>query len=158
MKGRFQINLLFAVGWCALWGGFTSGNLTAGFLIGFAALSVASPMFGRTGYFGKILRIANLGLYFVWELVVSSLQVVWDVLTPMHRSSPAIIAVPLDIDDPVQITVLANLVSLTPGTLSLDVSPDHRMLYVHAMFVDDPAETRRRIKAGFERRVREALQ
>ncbi len=57
-------------------------------------------MFARTDYFGKILRIANLGLYFVWELVVSSLQVVWDVLTPMHRSSPAIIAVPLDIDDP----------------------------------------------------------
>ena len=158
MRSLFQLNLLLAVGWCALWGAFTSANLFAGFLVGFAALSVASPMLGRTGYFGRVVRMANLGLYFVWELVISSAQVAWDVLTPIPRSRPAIIAVPLDIHDPLQITVLANLISLTPGSLSLDVSPDEKTLYVHIMFVDDPDETRRRIKAGFERRVREALQ
>jgi len=54
--------------------------------------------------------------------------------------------------------VLANLISLTPGSLSLDVSPDGKTLYVHAMFADDPDETRRRIKTGFERLVREAMQ
>jgi multicomponent Na+:H+ antiporter subunit E len=80
------------------------------------------------------------------------------VITPGHQSRPGIIAVPLDIEEPVQITVLANLISLTPGSLSLDVSPDGTTLYVHEMFLDDPDETRRRIKEGFERLVREAMQ
>ncbi len=158
MTGLFRFNLLLAVGWCALWGGFTSANFVAGFLIGFGALSVASPMFGRTGYFGSVVRMANLGFYFLWELAISSIQVAWEVLTPVHRSRPAILAVPLDIDDPAQITVLANLISLTPGSLSLDVSPDERTLYVHVMFVDDPDRARQKIKSGFERRVREAMQ
>ncbi|MCY4509815.1 MAG: Na+/H+ antiporter subunit E, partial [Acidobacteria bacterium] len=50
------------------------------------------------------------------------------------------------------------LISLTPGSLSLDVSPDGRTLYVHEMFAEDPDETRRRIKTGFERLVWEAMQ
>ena len=65
---------------------------------------------------------------------------------------------PLDIEDSVQIAVLANLISLTPGSLSLDVSPDRRTLYVHCMFVDDADETRGAIKGGFERLVKEAME
>ena len=157
MTNLFRLNLLLAVGWCALWGGFTFLNLASGFVVGFLALSVASPIFGQTGYFGRVLRMANLGVYFLWELTISSALVVWDVLTPVHKSRPAILAIPLDITDPLQITVLANLISLTPGSLTLDASPDERTLYVHAMFVDDPDAVRRRIKTGFERRVREAM-
>lgn len=158
MTVLFRLNLLFAVGWCAMWGRFSSSNLVWGFLIGFAALSVASPMFGPTGYFGTVVRMARLGLYFHIELLNSSLQVAWEVLTPVHRSSPAIVAIPLEIEDPLQIASLANLISLTPGTLSLDVSPDRRTLYVHCMFVDDPDEIRSRIKSGFERLVKEAME
>ncbi len=158
MTGLFRINLLFAFGWCAMWGAFSLANLVWGFLVGFGALSVASPMFGPTGYFGTVIRMARLGLYFFWELLQSSLAVTWDVLTPAHRARPAIIAVPLDLTDPIQITVLANLISLTPGTLSLDVSPDQRTLYVHCMFGDAPEEIRRSIKGGFERLVKDAMQ
>ncbi len=158
MTGLFRVNLLFAAGWCAMWGEFSSLNLVWGFLIGFGALSVASPMFGPTGYFGTVVRMAKLGLHFLWELVQSSLLVAWDVLTPTHRSRPAILAIPLDIEDSVQIAVLANLISLTPGSLSLDVSPDRRTLYVHCMFVDDADETRGAIKGGFERLVKEAME
>ena len=154
----FQINLLLAGGWCALFGTFDPGTFVRGFLLAFAALSLSSPMFGQTAYFKRVLLAARLGAYFLYELTVSSLQVAWDVITPGQRSRPAIVAVPLDIEDPLQITVLANLISLTPGTLSLDVSPDGKTLYVHDMFVDDPAETRRSIKTGFERLVREAMQ
>ncbi len=66
-------------------------------------------------------------------------------------------AVPLDARTDGQIAVLSNLISLTPGTLSLDVSPDRRTLYVHAMSVSSPDVLRREIKEGFERRVLEAL-
>ena len=154
----FQLNLLLAGGWCALFGTFDLGNFVWGFLLAFAALSLSSPMYGQTAYFKRVLLVARLGGYFLYELTVSSLQVAWDVVTPRPRSRPAIIAVPLDIEEPIQITVLANLISLTPGSLSLDVSPDRTVLYVHEMFVDDPDETRRKIKTGFERLVREAMQ
>ena len=53
--------------------------------------------------------------------------------------------------------LLANLVSLTPGTLSLEVSEDRRVLYIHAMFVDDRDALRRQIKDGFERRLLEVM-
>ncbi len=154
----FQLNLLLAGGWCALFGTFDLGTFVRGFLLAFAALSLSSPMFGQDAYFKRALLAARLGAYFLYELTVSSLQVAWDVITPGQRSRPGIIAVPLDIEEPIQITVLANLISLTPGSLSLDVSPDGKTLYVHEMFVDDPDETRRRIKKGFERLVREAMQ
>lgn len=157
MTNLFRLNLILAAGWCALWGGFSSANFAAGFLVSFLALGLVSPMFGQTGYSGRVIRMANLGVYFLWELAISSGQVAWDVLTPTHRSRPAIVAIPLEITDPLQITVLANLISLTPGSLTLDASPDERTLYVHAMFVDDPDDVRRRIKTGFERRVKEAM-
>ncbi len=154
----FLLNLLLAFGWCALFADFTLPGLAIGFVIGFAALWIASPLFGGTAYFGRVLRLIHLGVYFLYELVVSSVQVVWDVVTPVHKSSPGIIAVPLDVESPAEIAVLANLISLTPGTLSLDVSADRRLLYVHGMFVEDPDALRRDIKAGMERKVREAMQ
>ena len=154
----FQINLLLAGGWCALFGTFDPGTFVRGFLLAFAALCLSSPMYGQTAYFRSVLLTARLGAYFLYELTVSSVQVAWDVITPAHRSRPAIVAVPLDIEEPLQITVLANLISLTPGSLSLDVSPDGKTLYVHEMFAEDPDETRRRIKTGFERLVWEAMQ
>ncbi len=158
MKHLFRYNLLLAAGWCALVGNLTVPNLIAGFLIGFLALSVSSPMFDKTGYFTSVIRLARLLLHFVYEFVISCAWIFWDVLTPVHKSRPAIVAIPLDIEDPLQITMLANLISLTPGSLSLDVSPDNKVLYVHVMFVDNPDEIRRNIKNGLERRVREAMQ
>lgn len=153
----FQLNLLLAAGWCALFGTFDLGHLIQGFLLAFAVLSISSPLYGRTAYFRRVLLMTRLGAYFLYELAASSVQVAWDVLTPTPRSRPAIVAVPLDVEDPAQITVLAILISLTPGSLSLDVSPDRKTLYVHQMFVNDPDEARGRIKTGFERLVREGM-
>lgn len=108
-----------------------------------------------------LLRRLWMGLalvaYFLYELVASSLEVAWEVLTPADRTSPGILAVPLDVKGDTAITVFANLVSLTPGTLSLDVSEDRRVLYVHAMFIDDPEADKAGIKETMERKVIEAM-
>lgn len=70
--------------------------------------------------------------------------------------SPAIVAVPLDVEGDFSVTLLANVISLTPGTLTLDVSDDKRVLYIHSMYGgDDPDAVRREIKSGLERRVLE---
>ena len=158
MRTVFGFNLVLAFGSCAVLGGFNLANLAAGFIIGFVTLSLTAPLFDKEDYFGRVVRMSRLLLHFAWELTVSSLQVVWDVLTPVQKSRPAIVAIPLTITDPIQIMLLANLISLTPGSLSLDVSRDQRTLYVHGMFVDDVDEFRLRVKNGLERRVREAME
>ncbi len=102
----------------------------------------------------RLMRLVGL---FLRELLLSSLQVAWDVVTPRHRSRPGILALPLEARTDAEITVLSNLICLTPGTLSLDVSPDRRVLYIHAMFIDDPEQVKRQIKDTLERRVLEAM-
>lgn len=153
----FVINLILATAWAALFSAFTLPSLAAGFAVGYVVLWVLQPLFEGSHYCRKLFDLVRLALFFLWELLVSSLQVAWDVLTPIQKSRPGIVAVPIDAETDLEITTLANLVSLTPGTLSLDLSNDHKTLYVHAMFVDDPEAIRRDIKMGMERRVLEAL-
>jgi len=153
----FAINLILAFVWAALNGGIGLPSLVVGFLIGYSVLFVLQPLFGKSRYCGKLFDGALLFLYFIYELVVSSLEVAWDVLTPMHKSQPAVVAVPLDACTDAEVTVLANLVSLTPGSLSIDISDDRSHLLVHAMFVDDPEAFKSDIKRGMEKRVLEAM-
>jgi multicomponent Na+:H+ antiporter subunit E len=111
-----------------------------------------------TRFFVRIWKLCALGVYFIIELVLSSFKVAWDVITPRHHARPGILAVPLDVRSDAAVTVLANLVSLTPGSVSLDVSEDRGTLFVHAMFIDDVEDARTEIKEKMERRVKEALE
>lgn len=153
----FGWNLVLAVVWAAVLGELSLGHLAAGFAIGFVVLGMGSRLFGSSRYFEKCLRLLEFVAYFAGQLVLSSLRVAADIMTPRHRSRPGILAVPLDVESDTEITLLANLVSLTPGSLSLDVSEDRRTLFVHVMFLDEPEAIRREIKQGFERRVLELL-
>lgn len=153
----FAWNLFLAVLWAAVLGELSLGNLVAGFVIGFGILIVGSRLFGDSRYAEKLLRGVEFAAFFLGQLALSSLRVATDIVTPSHRARPAVVAVPLDAKSDAEITLLANLVSLTPGSLSIDVSDDRRTLFVHVMFLDDPETTRREIKEGFERRVLELL-
>ena len=115
-------------------------------------------MGGDSPYFRRAYTWTRLLVMFHYELIVSSIAVVWDVITPTQKSRPGIIEVPLDVETDAGIFLVTNLISLTPGTLSLDVSDDRKTLYVHAMFADDPDEIRRQLKSGMERWVMEAIE
>jgi multicomponent Na+:H+ antiporter subunit E len=93
--------------------------------------------------------------YFLVELIRSNLMVFWDVITPGQISHPGIVGVPLSARSDMEILLVANLISLTPGTLSIDLSADRRTLFVHVMFLDDPERFKQEIKDGIERRVLE---
>ena len=153
----FAINLVLAFVWAALNGGIGLTSLLVGFLVGYTVLFVLQPLFGHLRYCGKLFDGLLLALYFLYELIISSLKVAWDVLTPTQRSKPALIAVPLDAKTNAEVTVLANLVSLTPGSLSVDITEDGSHLLVHAMFVDDPEAFKAELKSGMEKRVLEAM-
>jgi len=157
MSGLFLLNLLLAAGFAVLIGRVDITGFLSGFALGYLALWISRPLYGATTYFGRVPRILRLMVYFVRELAVSNLRVLWDVLTPRHISKPGVVAVPLTAQTDLEITLVANLVSLTPGTLSLDVSTDRQTLYVHLMFLDDVAQARRQIKEGIEKKVLEAL-
>lgn len=115
----------------------------------------------RLQHTGRILvRIpAALGFlgFFLRELVRSSLRVAHDVVTPADRHAPAIVCIPLDVRSDMEIALLANLVTLTPGTVALGLAQDRSTMLVHAMFAPDPEALREEIKTGYERRVRELL-
>jgi multicomponent Na+:H+ antiporter subunit E len=153
----FLFNLLLAFVWVALTGEFSPGNFLVGFLLGFFLLWLGVRAGKGTSYFKKAMQVTRFLLFFLWELVKANLRVAHDVITPRLRMKPGVVAVPLDVETDEEITLLANLISLTPGTLSLDVSDDRKTLYVHGMFVDDPEALRKQIKDGFERRVKEVL-
>lgn len=146
-------NMALALLFAALTARFTSSNLSFGFLLGYLALWLARTEPHRSAYFNKVPEALKFSGFFLKELVVSSLQVAYDVVTRTHHMRPAILAIPLDVSSDAEITLLCSLVTLTPGTLAIDVSADRKLLFIHAMYVRDYDSTRRRIKLGFERRV-----
>lgn len=153
----FAINLLLAGAWCGLLGALTLPGLGVGFLVGYAALWAAQPLYGRNAYCARLPRILWLVLYFLKELVVSSLKVAGAVLAPRPRYRPGIVALPLDARSDLERLAVANLITLTPGTLSLDFSEDERTLYVHGMFVDDAESLRAELREGMQAQVARAL-
>ncbi len=105
----------------------------------------------------RLPRLIAFILFYLWELFVSNLRIAYDVLTPRHRMRPGVVAVPLDARTDFEIFAVVNLLTMTPGTLSVDVSTDRKVLYVHVMYFDDPKSFRREVKDGLERRLLEVL-
>ncbi|RVT87032.1 sodium:proton antiporter [Rhodobacteraceae bacterium CCMM004] len=155
----FAANILLTVAWAMLMGSLSLFTLASGFVLGFAILWVLQPLVGGPdSYFLRVWYWIKLIVMFHYELVVSSLGVIWDILTPQHLSTPAVIDVPLDVKSDAGILLVTNLISLTPGTLSIDVSPDRKVLRVHAMFAEDPEAIVHQLKSGMERWVIDAVE
>ena len=115
---------------------------------------LTSSIFARKAFF-QVLYLVELSLFFLWELIKASFAVAFEVVRPGHNMKPGIIAVPLDTTTDLQVTIFSSLVTLTPGTLSLDVSADRSHLFVHAMYIKngDSSLLANELKKGFERRV-----
>ncbi|MEM0899569.1 MAG: Na+/H+ antiporter subunit E [Pseudomonadota bacterium] len=152
------INVLLALTWAFVSGSFSALNIMFGFLLGALALTVIREQVGSAGYFSRLLKAFSLAVLFIQELIKSSVKVATLVMTPRLDLKPGIIAYPLKAKTPAEITLLANLVTLTPGTLSVDVSDDCETLFIHALDCSEPDEIRRDIAEGFERKVMEVFQ
>jgi multicomponent Na+:H+ antiporter subunit E len=153
----FWLNLFFAAVFTLLMGSSGIQTFLMGFVLGYGILWLTSPLYPDSRYFKKLPRILNLIGYFTAELLISNLRVLWDVITPGHINRPGIIGIPLTAQTDMEIFWVANLISLTPGTLSLDLSEDRSTLYVHVMFLEDVEKTRAAIREGLEKRILEVL-
>lgn len=149
----FLYNIALAFTWSVLNGSIDSRSLVIGFVVGYFILGAMHLEGEKSAYFRKVGQTLGFIALFLKELMVSSFRVAYDVVTPTYYMKPGVIAIPLDAETDAEITLLANVITLTPGTLSLDVSEDRKALYIHAMFIDDPDELRREIKDGLEKKL-----
>jgi multicomponent Na+:H+ antiporter subunit E len=150
------VNILLAGVWTAMTE-LSAANLAVGFLLAYGVLWLSPGLARKTSYFRKTGQALRFAGFFLRELAIATAKVSYDVVTPTAYMRPAVIGIPLDVESDAEIATLAILITLTPGTLALDVSSDRKTLYVHAMYVTDPEAIRREIKRGFERRVLELL-
>ncbi len=88
----------------------------------------------------RFLRIIEFIVFYLKEIVVSNLRIAHDVLTPRHRMKPGIIAIEVGDLGERQLAAMANLITMTPGTLGVYVSADRERLYIHSMYMDKDAE------------------
>ncbi|MFQ3588218.1 MAG: Na+/H+ antiporter subunit E [Fimbriimonadaceae bacterium] len=150
-------NIVLAFVWAGLRGDFSPSNLGGGFVLGFALLWLLDRqgVIHAESYIRRAPRLLGLIGFFFAELILANLRLAWEVVQPRPKFSPGIIAVPLEAKTDAEITILAILISLTPGTVSINVSPDRRFLYVHMLNIPeaDPEKAKAEIKNGFERRI-----
>jgi multicomponent Na+:H+ antiporter subunit E len=149
---------VFAVIWVAITGSATILNLVFGFAVAALALWVVRGEIDRASRKMRIGRMLSLLVLFIRELAMSAWKVAVLVTRPRLDVKPGIFAFPLTVSRDFEITLLANLITLTPGTLSLDVSADRKFLFVHALDASDIDATKREIADGFERKILEAFE
>lgn len=150
--------VLLAAAWVTVTGSLTLPNTVLGLIVGLTGLYLVREHLGRVrGRRHRPLRILALAILFVRELILSAWRVTTLVTSPRMDLKPGIFAYPLKADRDFEIALLANLITLTPGTLSVDVSEDRQFLYIHAIDCSDPAATMREIEMGFERKILEAF-
>lgn len=154
----FLWNLVLAIVWAFATGQLTASNLLLGLVLGYWVLFFTHRNSEGRDYFRRVWHVVNFIFFYLGQMIMSNLRVAYDVVTPTHYMRPGVIAVPLSVETDAEIVLLANLITLTPGTLSLDLSPDRKTLYVHMMYIDvDDEQARRQIKEGLETRVLELL-
>ena len=161
----FIWSLIFACVWVVVTGAFTLPNLALGMAFGAASLFIIRGQPGlssttaqwRWPSLKRLLRVGSLIRLFVYELMMSAIKVAGLVLSPNMNLKSGIFAYETALTQDSHIMLLSNLITLTPGTLTVDVSDDRRTLFIHAVDCSDIEATSADIRNGFERKIREAF-
>ena len=159
MNTAFLVVILALV-WAGISGSFSGLNLVFGGVIGGVAVLLLRDALAGPRATRRLRRLASLIILFLYELMVSAIRVALVVMRPNLSKAvrPAIVAVPITLKTEAEITLLANMITLTPGTLTVDVSADKSVLYVHALSMGDREAMISDIVNGFEKKVREVFE
>lgn len=131
------LNLLIAVIYVALSGNADGLNVVLGIGVGFLVLTIFGLVRGANTYGGRSIRLIRFVIYFLTILTKANFQIAREILTPGLGQTPRILRYPVQHLSAVELTTLANCITLTPGTLVVDVSDDNDWLYVHCMYAHD---------------------
>jgi len=153
------LTLLLIVVWQMLVNKVTPGNLLLGAILGVAIPLITAPYWPNTPRLRSFPRIVEYVLVVLSDICVANVQVAMIVLFKANADTrPAWVTIPLEIRTPEAITVLAGTITMTPGTVSSDLSADGRSLLVHCLDAPDPDAVRDDIKARYERRLKEIFE
>lgn len=152
MLNRFTLNISLAFVWCLLQNDISLRQFVIGYLVGLVTMLFFPRSFHQEQrYIRKIAMGIRLLGFFLKELLIANIAVVKQVLSPRLNVRSGIVAYPLELRNDLLITILANMITLTPGTLSVEVSPDRHFLFIHYLDIVDIEQEKRLIKNGFER-------
>ena len=150
------LTLLLAAVWILLQSEFSAGMAVFGVILGVIIPRSTSIWWPDTPQGFRLGKMATYCIMVMWDILVANIQVAWIVLTvPNAKLKPAWIIIPLELRQPEAITVLAGTITLTPGTVSADLSDRGHSLLVHVLHTDDPDSVRDEIKSRYERRLQE---
>lgn len=152
-----SLSLVLWLAWLLL-NGFSAGHALLG-----VVLAVVLPLTTRP-FWPNVPRISNLPRMFgfvvvvLYDIIAANISVAIKVLGPLKSLRPGFVEFPLELDDDFAIALLASTISLTPGTVSADVSQDRKTLLIHALDVNDPAALVAEIKQRYERPLKEIFE
>lgn len=156
MVKHFLMNLLLSFIWVALTGSMYYSNFLFGYLLGFFTLWVMNKNEEDKRYFYRVPKIIGFTFYFLYEMIVANLQVAYDVITPKYFFKPGIVRFPLNASSDLEINILSMFISLTPGTIILDVSDDKKSIFIHVMYLESKEKFVARMRNS-ERKILEIL-
>lgn len=149
---------VLALVWVILQQRFSLSDVAIGYLVGTFVLHFSRWFLIDRLRIGRPYVALRLALRFAREIVQANVQIAWVVVQPRLHLRPAFIVLPLRLRDDVSITLLANMITLTPGTLAVDVAADQSALYIHCLTTTDPVAVRQQIQTQFEQRIAESLE
>jgi multicomponent Na+:H+ antiporter subunit E len=155
MAFQLIINIIIAIMWMFLSESYTFPSFIVGFIWGFLLVLLFNRFFPTRFYGRRVVKIIKLIFIFIRELLLSNLSILKLVYTPRPEIEPGIFALPLEVKSNWEITLLAHLITLTPGTLTVAVSNDNQTLYIHAMDIDEVDQSIKDIKESFEKAILE---
>lgn len=152
----FSYHIFLTFIWITLTMKLNVENFLFGFVVSFFVLWIVHRSDKSNKYFTIVPRTLSYLALFVKEVIYGSIRIGYDIVTPKHYAKPGIIAIPLDAKTDLEITLLANSITLTPGTTSLAVSDDKSTLYVYSVYIDISKEQSiLDIKNGLEKKLLE---
>jgi len=150
------LTLLLTVVWTLLQNGVSAGMVVFGLILGIIIPKLTAAWWPDRPAGFRMGKMISYSIMVIWDILVANVQVAWIVLTvPNAKLKPAWIEIPLDLKQPEAITVLAGTITLTPGTVSADLSDAGHSLLVHVLHTDDPDGERDVIKSRYEARLKE---
>ncbi|MFS0561795.1 Na+/H+ antiporter subunit E [Terribacillus sp. 179-K 1B1 HS] len=155
MAFQICINLLVAFMWMFLGETYSISGFVTGYIVGIALLFLLRRFLKGPFYLRRLYKIIVLLLIFIKELILSNFEITKLVYARRLDINPGIFTLETELESDWEITLLSTLITLTPGTVTVAVSPDKKQLYIHAMDIVDMKEAVHSIKDSFEKHIKE---
>ena len=152
-----MLSLSLLLLWLLLANQLSVGHLLLGAFLGWAIALLASGFWVDVQPVAKPFKLVKFLLLVLLDIVTANLEVARRILGPQAQLRPGFVVVPLELRDELALTMLTSIVSLTPGTVSADLSDDRRSLLLHCLDVSDPAALVAQIKSRYEAPLLEAF-